>query len=62
MKVVPGDTCVFKLELLTPIRRGLCHMKGTTYVNNKVASEAEMLAQIVKVRNLDVKKTEPATV
>lgn len=56
MKVVPGDTCVFKLELLTPIRRGLCHMKGTTYVNNKVASEAEMLAQIVKVRNIEPKK------
>ncbi len=62
MKVVPGDTCVFKLELLTPIRRGLCHMKGTTYVNNKVASEAEMLAQIVKVRNIEVKKPETATV
>lgn len=62
MKVVPGDTCVFKLELLTPIRRGLCHMKGTTYVNNKVASEAEMLAQIVKVRNIEQKKAEPATV
>lgn len=62
MKVVPGDTCVFKLELLTPIRRGLCHMKGTTYVNNKIASEAEMLAQIVKVRNIEEKKPEPATV
>lgn len=62
-KVVPGDTCVFKLELLTPIRRGLCHMKGTTYVNNKVASEAEMLAQIVKVRNNEpVKETQPAKV
>jgi UDP-3-O-[3-hydroxymyristoyl] N-acetylglucosamine deacetylase / 3-hydroxyacyl-[acyl-carrier-protein] dehydratase len=62
MKVVPGDTCVMKLELLTPIRRGLCHMKGTTYVNNKVASEAEMLAQIVKVRNIETKKNEPAAV
>ncbi|TND07550.1 MAG: UDP-3-0-acyl N-acetylglucosamine deacetylase [Bacteroidetes bacterium] len=58
-KVVPGDTCVFKLELLTPIRRGLCHMKGTTYVNNKVAAEAEMLALIEKVRNIDVPKKEP---
>ncbi|HTF03316.1 MAG TPA: bifunctional UDP-3-O-[3-hydroxymyristoyl] N-acetylglucosamine deacetylase/3-hydroxyacyl-ACP dehydratase [Bacteroidia bacterium] len=62
MKVIPGDTCVMKLELLTPIRRGLCHMKGTTYVNNKVASEAEMLAQIVKVRNIETKKNEPAAV
>ena len=61
-KVVPGDTCVFKLELITPIRRGLCHMQGTTYVNNKVVAEAEMLAQIVKVRNIEAKKPEPATV
>lgn len=61
-KVVPGDTCVFRLELLTPIRRGLCHMKGTTFVNGKVASEAEMLAQIVKVRNVESKKPQPATV
>jgi UDP-3-O-[3-hydroxymyristoyl] N-acetylglucosamine deacetylase/3-hydroxyacyl-[acyl-carrier-protein] dehydratase len=61
-KVVPGDTCVFKLELITPIRRGLCHMQGTTYVNNKVVAEAEMLAQIVKVRNIEAKKPEPASV
>lgn len=61
-KVVPGDTLVFKLELLTPIRRGLCHMKGTAYLNNKVASEAEMLAQIIKVRNVEQKKAEPASV
>lgn len=61
-KVVPGDTCVFKLELITPIRRGLCHMQGRTYVNNKVVAEAEMLAQIVKVRNVESKKAEPATV
>ncbi len=47
-KVVPGDTLIFKLELMSPIRRGLCHMKGTTYVGNKVVTEAEMLAQIVK--------------
>lgn len=59
-KVVPGDTCVFKLEFITPIRRGLCHMKGVTYVNNKVVAEAEMLAQIVKVRNVESKKPEPA--
>ncbi len=58
-KVVPGDTCVFKLELMTPIRRGLCHMQGRTYVNNKVVAEAEMLAQIVKVRNVESKKAEP---
>lgn len=47
-KVIPGDTVVFKLELMSPIRRGLCHMSGTAYVGNKVVMEAEMLAQIVK--------------
>jgi len=50
-KVIPGDTVVFKLELLTPIRRGICHMKGVAYVNNKPVMEAEMMAQIVKVKN-----------
>ena len=49
-KVVPGDTLVFKLELLTEIRRGICHMYGTAYVGNKVAAEGEMMAQIVKVK------------
>jgi UDP-3-O-[3-hydroxymyristoyl] N-acetylglucosamine deacetylase/3-hydroxyacyl-[acyl-carrier-protein] dehydratase len=47
-KVIPGDTIVFKLKLLTPIRRGIVHMGGTAYVNGEVASEAEMLAQIIK--------------
>jgi UDP-3-O-[3-hydroxymyristoyl] N-acetylglucosamine deacetylase/3-hydroxyacyl-[acyl-carrier-protein] dehydratase len=50
-KVVPGDTLVFRLELLTPIRRGICHMKGVAYVNNKAVTEAEMMAQIVKDKN-----------
>ncbi len=56
-KVVPGDTVVFELTLLTPIRRGICHMKGIAYVNNKPVMEAEMMAQIVKVKN-----NEPALV
>jgi UDP-3-O-[3-hydroxymyristoyl] N-acetylglucosamine deacetylase/3-hydroxyacyl-[acyl-carrier-protein] dehydratase len=56
-KVVPGDTVVFELTLLTPIRRGICHMKGVAYVNNKPVMEAEMMAQIVKVKN-----NEPALV
>jgi UDP-3-O-[3-hydroxymyristoyl] N-acetylglucosamine deacetylase/3-hydroxyacyl-[acyl-carrier-protein] dehydratase len=47
-KVVPGDTLVFKLELLTPIRRGLVNMKGTAFVGNSVTCEAEMLAQLAK--------------
>jgi UDP-3-O-[3-hydroxymyristoyl] N-acetylglucosamine deacetylase/3-hydroxyacyl-[acyl-carrier-protein] dehydratase len=48
-KVVPGDTLVFSLELLSPIRRGLCHMKGTAFVGNKVVMEAELLAQVSKI-------------
>lgn len=48
MKVVPGDTMLLKMELVTPIRRGICEMKGTVYVNGKVATEAEMVAQVVK--------------
>ncbi|MEI6764393.1 MAG: bifunctional UDP-3-O-[3-hydroxymyristoyl] N-acetylglucosamine deacetylase/3-hydroxyacyl-ACP dehydratase [Bacteroidota bacterium] len=47
-KVVPGDTIIFKLELMAPIRRGICHMRGVAYVNDKVVMEAELLAQIVK--------------
>lgn len=47
-KVVPGDTMILKMELLSPIRRGICHMYGTTYVGNKIASEGELIAQIVR--------------
>ena len=47
-KVIPGDTLVFRLDLLTPIRRGIVQMSGKTYVNNKIVSEAEVMAQIVK--------------
>jgi UDP-3-O-[3-hydroxymyristoyl] N-acetylglucosamine deacetylase/3-hydroxyacyl-[acyl-carrier-protein] dehydratase len=47
-KVVPGDTILFKLELLSPIRRGICQMQGTAYVGNKIVMEAELVAQIVK--------------
>ncbi len=46
-KVVPGDTLILKLELLNPIRRGICEMKGTAYVGNKLATEAELVAQII---------------
>ncbi len=52
-KVIPGDTVVFDLKLLTPIRRGICHMRGIAYVNNKPVMEAEMMAQIVKVKNVN---------
>jgi UDP-3-O-[3-hydroxymyristoyl] N-acetylglucosamine deacetylase/3-hydroxyacyl-[acyl-carrier-protein] dehydratase len=47
-KVIPGDTLVFHLTLITPIRRGLVHMQGHGYVNGQLAVEAEMMAQIVK--------------
>lgn len=57
-KVLPGDTVVFKLDLLTPIRRGICHMKGVAYVCGKPVMEAEMMAQIVKVKNTDSKVLE----
>jgi UDP-3-O-[3-hydroxymyristoyl] N-acetylglucosamine deacetylase/3-hydroxyacyl-[acyl-carrier-protein] dehydratase len=47
-KVVPGDTVVFELNLISPIRRGLVEMSGKAYVNGKVVCEAEMLAQVIK--------------
>lgn len=49
-KVIPGDTVVFHLELMSPIRRGLVNMRGRGYVQGNLVSEAEMLAQIVKDR------------
>ncbi len=45
-KVVPGDTVLFKMELLSPMRRGIIEMKGTAYVGNKLVSEAELMAKI----------------
>ena len=57
-KVIPGDTVVFALKLLTPIRRGICHMSGVAYVNSKPVMEAEMMAQIVKVKGNEVKQEE----
>ena len=47
-KVLPGDSVVFELTLISPIRRGLVEMSGKAYVNGKEVAEAEMLAQIVK--------------
>lgn len=46
--VVPGDTLILKLELLSPIRRGICEMKGTAYVRDKVASEAVLVAKVYR--------------
>jgi UDP-3-O-[3-hydroxymyristoyl] N-acetylglucosamine deacetylase / 3-hydroxyacyl-[acyl-carrier-protein] dehydratase len=47
-KVLPGDTIIFELNLLSPMRRGLVHMGGKAYVNGQVVMEAEMLAQVIK--------------
>lgn len=47
-KVVPGDTLLFKVELLAPVRHGVSSMKGYVFVGDKVVSEATFTAQIVK--------------
>lgn len=47
-KVMPGDSLILKMELLEPIRRGIVHMQGTAYVGNKIVSEGELTAQIVR--------------
>jgi len=47
-KVEPNCTLIFKLHLLSPIRRGICHMKAIAYVNNEIVTEAELMAKIVK--------------
>ena len=47
-KVIPGDTMILKMELAAPIKKGFCQMKGTVYVGNKVATEADMTAQVVR--------------
>ena len=47
-KVLPGDTLIFHCSLITPIRRGICHMQAYAYANSRLVCEAEMMAQIVK--------------
>ena len=47
-KVIPGDTIIFRLNLISPIRRGLCHMHGKGFVNGDIVVEADLLAQIAK--------------
>ena len=46
--VVPGDVLIFKLELISPIRRGISHMMARAYVNGELTTEAEMKAAIIK--------------
>jgi UDP-3-O-[3-hydroxymyristoyl] N-acetylglucosamine deacetylase / 3-hydroxyacyl-[acyl-carrier-protein] dehydratase len=47
-KVLPGDTLVFKCDLISPIRRGICHMQANAYANGKLVAEAELMAQIAR--------------
>jgi len=47
-KVVPGDTMLLKMELIEPIRRGICIMRGNVFVGNKLCTEADLTAQLVK--------------
>ena len=49
-QVNPGDTLIFKLDLITPIRRGIVHMSGNAYANGRLVTEAELMAQIVKTK------------
>lgn len=47
-KVVPGDTLVMECKLLTPIRRGICYMACRAFVGDKVVTEGELTAQVIK--------------
>lgn len=45
-KVIPGDTLIFRLDLVAPIRRGVCMMKASAFVGDKLVCEAELMAQV----------------
>jgi UDP-3-O-[3-hydroxymyristoyl] N-acetylglucosamine deacetylase/3-hydroxyacyl-[acyl-carrier-protein] dehydratase len=47
-KVVPGDTMILKMELIEPIRRGICVMRASIFVGNKLCTEGDLTAQLVK--------------
>jgi UDP-3-O-[3-hydroxymyristoyl] N-acetylglucosamine deacetylase/3-hydroxyacyl-[acyl-carrier-protein] dehydratase len=51
-QVTPGDTLIFDLVLEEPMRRGICIMTGKAYVNGTLVAEAELMAKIVKTKNL----------
>lgn len=53
-KVVPGDTLIFRCDLLAPIRRGIAQMKGIGMVGDRIVVEAELMAQIVKVKGTEL--------
>lgn len=50
-KVVPGDTLVFKLITLAPVKRGIVTMKGYAFVGKKLVCEGEFMAQVAKTKN-----------
>jgi UDP-3-O-[3-hydroxymyristoyl] N-acetylglucosamine deacetylase/3-hydroxyacyl-[acyl-carrier-protein] dehydratase len=51
-KVLPGDTIIFKCELMAPVKRGIAKMMGQAFVGGKVVMEAEMSASIVRKENV----------
>lgn len=54
--VHPGDTLVFSLNLITPIRRGICHMSGLIFSNGQLATEGELMAQIIRRDKIEAKE------
>jgi UDP-3-O-[3-hydroxymyristoyl] N-acetylglucosamine deacetylase/3-hydroxyacyl-[acyl-carrier-protein] dehydratase len=52
-KVVPGDTLVLRMDLIAPIRRGVCIMRGMAYVGDKLVTEAELMAQVIRDKAKD---------
>ena len=53
--VYPGDTLLFKLDLISPIRRGICHMKGIIFVNEILTTEAKLMAQLIHRNKIESK-------
>lgn len=51
-KVVPGDTLVFSLVLLEPIRRGIARMRAQAFVGDQLTAEGEMMAQIIRKKEI----------
>ena len=49
-KIFPGDTIIFKCNLRNPVRRGICHIKSLAFVNRTLCAEAELTAQIIRVK------------
>lgn len=47
-KVIPGDTLIIKMEVISPEKRGVLLMRGRAYVGNNLVTEADLMAQIVK--------------